>query len=252
MRRILPLVLAPLLMAQAKPVLVPDVSQRNIEIAYSFTGAELLLFGAILYPGGKLPRGESPTDIVVVVKGPTQSILVREKEKVAGIWINASRLRYRSAPSFYAIVSSKPIKRLVDDRTQAIYELGLDSLQLSPASNAPPAEQDRFARGLVDLKRRAGLYYEAPGAVEITDGVLYRGRVSIPARVPVGRFTAETFLIRDGRVLAAATRDIDIRKSGFERFVARSADNHAILDGLVAVAVSVLLGWAAGWIARRV
>ena len=200
--------LAPLLMAQAKPVLVPDVSQRNIEIAYSFTGAELLLFGAILYPGGRLPTGEQPTDIVVVVKGPTQSILMREKEKVAGIWVNASRLRYRSAPSFYAIASSKPIARLVDDRTRAIYELGLDSLQLSPASSAPADTQDRFQKGLVDLKRNAGLYYEAPRAVEITDGVLYRARVSIPARVPVGRFTAETFLIRDGRVLAAAVREV--------------------------------------------
>jgi len=244
--------LAPLLMAQAKPVLVPDVSQRNIEIAYSFTGAELLLFGAILYPGGRLPTGEQPTDIVVVVKGPTQSILMREKEKVAGIWVNAARLRYRSAPSFYAIASSKPIDRLVDDRTRAIYELGLDSLQLSPASSAPAPIQDRFQKGLVDLKRRAGLYYEAPRAVEITDGVLYRARVSIPARVPVGRFTAETFLIRDGRVLAAAVRDIDIRKSGFERFVARAADRFSVTYGLVAVALSVFLGWAAGWIARRV
>jgi uncharacterized protein (TIGR02186 family) len=244
--------LAPLLMAQAKPVLVPDVSQRNIEIAYSFTGAELLLFGAILYPGGRLPTGEQPTDIVVVVKGPTQSILMREKEKVAGIWVNAARLRYRSAPSFYAIASSKPIDRLVDDRTRAIYELGLDSLQLSPASSAPAPIQDRFQKGLVDLKRRAGLYYEAPRAVEITDGVLYRARVSIPARVPVGRFTAETFLIRDGRVLAAAVRDIDIRKSGFERFVARAADRSSVTYGLVAVALSVFLGWAAGWIARRV
>jgi uncharacterized protein (TIGR02186 family) len=150
------LLLAPLLMAQAKPVLVPDVSQRNIEIAYSFTGAELLLFGAILYPGGRLPSGESPTDIVVVVKGPTQSIVMREKEKVAGIWVNTSRLRYRSAPSFYAIASSKPIGRLVDDRTRAIYELGLDSLQLSPASSAPIPTQDRFQRGLVDLNAVPG------------------------------------------------------------------------------------------------
>ena len=247
--------LVPLLMAQSrpvlKPVLVPDVSQRDIEIAYSFTGAELLLFGAILYPGGRLPDDDKPTDIVVVVKGPVQSILVREKEKVAGIWVNAARLRYRSAPSFYAIASSRPIGRLIDDRTQAIYELGLDSLQLSPASNAPPDEQDRFARGLVELKRRSGLYFEAPRAVEITDGVLYRARLTIPARVPVGRFTAETFLIRDGRVLAAATRDIEIRKSGFERFVARSAERHSILYGLVAVALSVLFGWSAGWIARR-
>jgi uncharacterized protein (TIGR02186 family) len=249
---------APLLMAQsaprpaAKPVLVPDVSQRDIEIQYSFTGANLLLFGAILYPGGRLPDDDKPTEIVVVVKGPVQSILVREKQKLGGlIWVNASRLRYRSAPSFYAIASSKPIARMLDARTRAIYELGLSSLQLSPASSAPLQEQDRFARGLVELKTRTGLYLEAPGAVEITDGVLYRARVTIPARVPVGRFTAETFLIRDGRVLAAATREIEIRKSGFERFVARSAERRSVLYGLVAVALSVLFGWGAGVIARR-
>ena len=245
------LLLAAQALGQSKPVLVPDVSQRDIQIAYSFTGADLLLFGAILYPGGRAPARERPTDVVVVVKGPTQSILVREKEKVGGIWINAARVRYRSAPSFYAIASSRPVEALVDERTRAIYELGLDSLQLSPASSALAAEQHRFSRGLVELKRRTGLYYEAPGTVEITDRVLYRARIAIPARVPVGRFTAETFLIRDGRVLAAAVRDITIRKSGFERFVARTADRHALLYGLVAVALSVGLGWFAGWVARR-
>lgn len=252
MRRWAALLLAPLLMGQAKPVLVPDVSHRDIEIAYSFTGADLLLFGAILYPGGRMPdaRGK-PTDIVVVVKGPTQSVLVREKEKVAGIWVNAGRMRYRSAPSFYAVASSRPIRQIVDERTRAIYELGVDSLQLSPASGAAPQVQARFDKGLAELRSRSGLYYEASGAVEITDGVLYRARLNIPARVPVGRFTAETFLIRDGRVLAAAVRPIDIRKSGFERFVAYSADRHSILYGLAAVALSVLFGWGAGALWRR-
>ena len=47
--------LAPLLLGASKPVLVPDVSARTIEIRYSFTGAQLLLFGAILYPGGRVP-----------------------------------------------------------------------------------------------------------------------------------------------------------------------------------------------------
>lgn len=256
MKRLAALLLAPLLMGQSqtgpKPVLVPDVSQRDIEIAYSFTGAELLLFGAILYPGGRAPAdGEKPADIVVVVKGPTQAVQVREKEKVAGIWVNAERMRYRSAPSFFAVASSKPIRTLVDERTRAIYELGVDSLQLSPASGAAPAVQDRFDKGLVDLRTRAGLYYEAPKAVEITDGVLYRARVQIPARVPVGKFTAETFLIRDGRVLAAAVRPIDIRKSGFERFIATSAEDHSWVYGIVAVALSILFGWGAGAIWRR-
>ncbi len=250
-KRIALLLAAPLAMGQAAPTLVPDVSQRDIEIVYSFTGADLLLFGAILYPGGRVPAGERPADVVVVVKGPTQSVLMREKEKVAGIWVNAQSARYRSAPSFYAIASSRPIGQIVDDRTRAIYELGLDSLQLSPVSTSAPDVQARFTRGLVDLKARAGLYVEAPRAVEISESVLYRARITIPARVPVGRFTAETFLIRDGRVVAAAVRDIDIRKSGFERFVARAADRDSWLYGLVAVTLSVSLGWIAGWVARR-
>lgn len=249
----LTMLVAPLLMGQAKPELVPDVSQRNIEIAYSFTGAELLLFGAILYPNGRIPGPEErPADIVVVVKGPTEAIQVREKEKVAGIWVNAQTMRYRSAPSFYAIASSRPVRAILDERTRAIFELGLDSLQLSPASGAAPEVQQRFDRGLVDLRVRNGLFYEAPGAVEITDGVLYRARLAIPARVPVGRFTAETFLIRDGRVLAAAVRPIDIRKSGFERFVATSAERYSLAYGVVAVALSVLFGWGAGAIWRRI
>lgn len=252
MRAALLLIGVPMLLGAAKPVLVPDVSQRDIEIAYSFTGADLLLFGAILYPRGREPEsGDPPTDIVVVVKGPTESVLVREKRKIAGIWINADQARYRSAPSYYAIASSRPIADIVDERTRAIYELGLATLQLSPASGAVPEEQARFDAGLVALKRRGGLYYEDPKAVEITDGVLYRARLSIPARVPVGRFTAETFLIRDGRVLAAAVRDITIRKSGFERFVARSAERSSFLYGLAAVALSVAFGWGAGAAARR-
>lgn len=251
LRALSALALAPLLLGAATPVLVPDVSQREIEIAYSFTGAELLLFGAILYPGGRVPQSGRPADIVVVVKGPTQPILLREKQRVAGIWVNAASNRYRSAPSFYAIASSRPIEDIIDERGRAIFELGLDSLQLSPASGVPSADEARFSAGLVDLMRRSGLYFEDPKAVEVTDDVLYRARLTIPARVPVGKFTAETFLVQDGRVLSAAVREIDIRKSGFERFVAAAAENASLAYGLVAVLLSLSLGWGAGAIWRR-
>ena len=165
------------------PTLVPDVSQRSVEILYSFTGAELLLFGAILYPGGKVPDGR--TDVAVVLKGPSRSVLVREKQKLGGlIWANAGAARFRSAPAFYAVASSRPIEDLVDDRTAAIYELGLGSIHLSPAGGAAPVEAKRFVEGLVDLQSRDGLFFAQPGSVEISKGVLYRARLEIPPRVP--------------------------------------------------------------------
>lgn len=237
------------LMAQAKPVLVPDVSARRIEIRYSFSGAQLLLFGAILYPRGRLP--ERTPDIAVVLRGPVQPILIREKQKIAGIWMNADSARFRSAPAFYALASSRPISQLVDERTAAIYEIGLQNLQLSPGSGALPEKARHFETGLIDLRRRDGVYYENPRGVEISEGVLYRARISIPSQVPVGTYTAETFLIQDGRVLAVATRDIYVGKSGFERWVSLVARRHEFLYGLAAVLMSLFLGWAAAMVFRR-
>jgi len=233
----------------AKPVLVPDISSRKVEIRYSFTGAQLLLFGAILYPGGKAPA--RPADIVVVLRGPVEPIVVREKQKIAGIWMNADSNRFRSAPSFYAVASSRPIAQLVDERTASIYEMGLQNLQLSPGGGALPEKERRFEAGLLDLRRRQGLYAEHPQGVEINQSVLYRATIAIPSQVPVGTYTAETYLVDRGRVLAAATREIEIGKSGFERFVALAARRHAVLYGVVAVLLSLGLGWAAGALFRR-
>ena len=241
--------LTPIILAQAEPKLVPDISSRRIEIRYSFSGAQLLLFGAILYPGGRVPR--KPADVIVVLKGPVEPILVREKQKIAGIWMNADSNRFRSAPSYYAVASSAPVRRLVDERTAAIYELGLQDLQLSPGGGALPDKERRFEAGLLDLRKREGLYAEDPHGVEISEGVLYRARIVIPSQVPVGTYTAETFLVTDGKVIAAATKEIEIGKSGFERYVAIAARRHGFIYGAAAVLLSLGLGWAAALAFRR-
>jgi uncharacterized protein (TIGR02186 family) len=248
-RALLLALLAPLALGQTEPRLVPEVSSRQIEIRYSFTGEQLLLYGAIVYPRGQPPEGV--TDVVVVLKGPLERIVVREKQKVMGIWMNVGRTRFRSAPSFYAIASSRPTERVVDERTAAIYELGVNNLQLSPGGGAQTEEMRRFEAGLIDLRRRTGLYAEYPGGVSITEGVLYTARIAIPARVPVGNYTAETFLIRDGRVVAGAVREIEIEKLGFEGFVARSAERWSLAYGIAAVAVSLLLGFGASAVFAR-
>ena len=241
--------IAPLLLAAAKPVLVPDVSARQVQIRYSFAGAQLLLFGAIAYPDGRIPA--RPADIAVVLRGPVQPILLREKQKIAGIWMNADSSRFRSAPSFYTVASSRPIGDLVDDRTASIYELGIHNLQLSPGGGSLPDKEQRFEAGLLDLRSREGLYAESPRGVEITDGILYRAVITIPSQVPVGTYTAETFLIDRGKVVAAATRDIQIDQSGFERSVWLASRRHSFLYGLACIALSLGLGWAAAVAFRR-
>lgn len=235
--------------AQRDPVLVPDVSSRQIDIKYSFTGEDLLLFGAILYPGGRQPNQRA--DIVVVIKGPTNALRLREKQRIAGIWVNAESVRFGTVPGYYAVASSRPIAEIMDERTAAIYELGLSNLSLSPSGFDGEEQLRRFHSGLVDLNRRQTLFLEQGNAVEITGGVLYRARIAIPAQVPVGEYTAETYLVSNGRVIAVAERPIIIRKTGFDRFVAYAAENYGLVYGLIAVALSVGMGWAAGWAFRK-
>jgi uncharacterized protein (TIGR02186 family) len=232
------------LSAQSEPILVPEVSQHEVQVRQGFTGTELLLFGAILDPRGI--RAGRDYDIVVVLKGPTQAVRVREKQKVAGVWVNAHSTAFRSAPSFYALASSRPVDQIVDARSAAIYELGLDWLQLSPIGVIDPEEQARFSSGLVDLKRRQQLYQEDPGGVSISEQVLYQARISLPSNVATGTYTAETFAIARGQVIASATAKIEVRKLGFERFVANAAQNWSLLYGFAAVLLAVGMGWLAG------
>lgn len=237
-------------LAQNVPKLVPDVSQRQINIQSGFTGEDMLLFGAIIYPRGVAPEGQ--IDVAVVLRGPTRAITLREKQKFAGIWINADSTDFRSVPAYYAIASSRPLDQIVDSKTAAIYELGLNKLQLSPTGEVDAKEQRRFVTGLVDLNRRNGLFRQQAGTVEITDQVLYRARLQIPSSVPVGLYTAETLLIRDGRVIVADDNvQIRIDKTGFEQFVTILAQNYSLLYGAVAVLISLLLGWFAGFVFRR-
>jgi len=244
MRFLLALAALLLLTGARDPILVPDVSQHEIRLRQGFTGTELLLFGAILNPDGT--RAGRDYDIVVVLKGPTQAIVVREKQKVAGVWINADSAEFRSAPAYFAVASSRPIKDIVDDKTAAIYELGLPWLQLSPIGTINPKEQARFAAGLVDLNMRNGLYQEKEGGVTISEQVLYKARLSLPSNVPAGTYVAETFAISKGRVVASASSSVQIQKLGFEGAVTRFAEEQSFFYGILAVVISLLMGWLAG------
>ncbi|ANY19921.1 Putative transmembrane protein (Alph_Pro_TM) [Tsuneonella dongtanensis] len=230
--------------AQRDPILVPEVSQHEVRVRQGFTGTELLLFGAILDPAGT--RSARGYDVVVVLKGPSQPIRLREKDKVGGVWINASSTDFRSAPSYFAVASSKPIEEIVDEKTAAIYEFGTQFIQLSPTGVIDPEEQARFSAGLVDLKRRQGLYKENMRGVTISEGVLYQARISLPSNVTTGTYTAETFAVTGGRVVSSAIAEVQVRKVGFERLVEIFAQENSFIYGLLAVALSVSMGWIAG------
>lgn len=244
MKRLFFLFLLLVLTGARDPILVPEISQHEVQVRQGFRGTELVLFGAILSPDGT--RAGQDYDIVVVLKGPTKSIVLREKQRIAGIWVNAESVEFRSAPTYFAVASSKPINRIVDDKTAAIYELGLPWLQLSPIGSYDPKEQARMSAGLVDLLSRQGLYRQDTKGVKVSQQVLYQARIALPSSVQTGIYTAETFAISRGRVVASAISRVEVKKQGFERAVADFSQDYGFVYGLLAVMLSIGMGFLAG------
>lgn len=239
-----------LALAGAAPArLIAQLSQARIDINTTFRGAELLVFGAILYPRGTVP--DRAPDIAVVVRGPAGPVTIRRKERLAGIWVNATGVRFESVPGFYAVAATRPIAAIADDRTTAIYEIGVRNLQLSPASGLDDETTRSFEAGLLAAREKAGLFRETPAGVSVTRDVLYAARIALPAAVPVGDYSAEVHLIDRGRVLASTQVPFRIDKSGFERWIFVMAQEHSLAYGLSAVAAALLAGALAAAVTRR-
>ena len=82
---------------QAKDLVV-DLSAPIVRITTGFSGTELLLFVA--------KRGAG--DVIVVVRGPLEDLVVRRKSRVAGIWVNRAAIAFTDVPSYYAVASTRP------------------------------------------------------------------------------------------------------------------------------------------------
>lgn len=249
MKRLFALLSLFMLIGATDPILVPEVSQHEVEVRQGFVGTDLLLYGAILDPQGI--RAGRDYDIVVVLKGPTRAIRVLEKQRFGGIWVNGASSEFRSAPGYYAVASSRPIKDIVDKRIAAIYEMGLPFLQLSPIGAIDPAEQERFSSGLVDEMAKDSLYQEDSRGVTISEQVLYQAHIRLPSSVPTGIYTAETLAVRNGRVVASAMAHVEVKKRGFERVIADFAAKWGLVYGLLAVTIAVGMGLGAGRLFSR-
>jgi uncharacterized protein (TIGR02186 family) len=235
--------------AAAQPRIVTDLSTKRIDIEYSFNGADLLLFGAI--DAGRRPL-ERPLDVVVVVRGPEAPVTVRRKERVAGIWVNTEAVEFQTSPSFYRLISTRPVASFASEQTLAIYELGVDQLHFSPASAGDQSGADirSFRDGFVRVRERLGLFGEAGEGVTLLSDVLFRAQLRIPSRVPIGTYSAEVYLFANGKVAARTTVPLQVQKSGFERFLYTWAHTEPFGYGLVAVMIAALAGWGAAALFR--
>lgn len=229
--------------------LVTDLSNHLVAIKSNFTGTEILLFGAVEADSAAVRA--LARDIVVLVRGPNEQLVVRRKEKRAGIWMNILEQKFTKVPSYYSVISSRPLWLIAEDAVLTRHEIGVDHLKLNETRGKTSRLADEFRKSLIRLKAKKGLYQEVPDGVTFLGDTLFRAKISIPANVQVGYYTAEVFLFRNGKVIHAQTSPLYINKSGFERFVFNLAHRQSLLYGILAVAFALFAGWLASVLLLR-
>lgn len=239
--------------AIAEP-LVTDISDHLISISSDFTGTELLLFGAI-GDVGEAGRG----DVIVVVRGPEQRMVVRKKKRRSGIWINTKPVIFGNVPGFYAVSASAPLDKIAPKTLLARHKIGLDNIQVTPEPGSRKtvvgdAERvDAYRDAVIRNMRREGLFSEETGGIRFMADTLFRTRIAFPANVPVGNYQAEVYLIRDGKIVSggAQSSPIFIDKVGLGRAVYNFAHQQPFIYGAVAVLLALLAGWIAAIVFRK-
>lgn len=233
---------------EATETIQADVSTRTITIEHDFAGARIVLFGNI--ENSRQSAAESGLyDIVVVLEGPEEKIVVRKKDRKAGIWVNSTEITFQEVPSFYGIVSTRPLDEITTEPVRDRFQIGFQNvyMELAPEqkSRYAPNQLEEFRQALVRLKQTQGLYREDQYGIAFIGKSLFRTNIYLPANVTVGTFRARVFLFRDGKFLSRYTAPLKLERAGVERAIHTFAFNQPLLYGIVSVVLAVGAGLAA-------
>lgn len=220
--------------AFAKP-LIADMDSHTIKIDSSFTGTQLLMFGV---------RNDAG-DLMVVIRGPERPVIVRKKERIAGIWINRDQKVFHKVPAFYSIASTRPLDQISPVLTRNL-RIGAAQAFVQESAGEPAPLDDPFLQAVLRYQGKKRLLADEAEPVTFMDDTLFKTVIHFPDSIPRGMYTAEVYLLQDGELVGMQSTPIEVIKTGFEAFIYDFAHYYSALYGLLAVAIAVAVGWAAG------
>ena len=232
-----------------------DVSTRIVRVTAGFSGREIIVFGSI--DNSQQPSNKPGYyDVVVVVEGTAEPIVVRRKSDVAGLWINTSSVIFASVPSYYAIASTRPIDEIAGPNVLNKHAIGFAHIKmtLDPDYQRSVSEEElaAYKAAVIRLKQQEDLYVmNAKDGVTFIGRSLFRSTIALPANVPVGPLIARVFLFQDGEMISPDFKRVTLERVGVERLLHNFAFRYPLSYGVFAVILAVVSGLLASAYFRR-
>jgi uncharacterized protein (TIGR02186 family) len=228
---------------QAQESIVTGLSQNRVQITTNFDGSDILIYGAVKRDSPP-PEG-ARLEVIVTVEGPSQPLVLRRKEKVAGIWINRSSVMIDSAPSFYAVTTTGPLAQILSNTEDLRYRISLPQAIRAVGISDEAANAPDFVEALQRIRRDENRYRMATGRVQLLQETLFRADVDLPANLSDGSYKVRLFILRGGKVLDHQDRYIAVRKAGMERDLFNLAHEQPFIYGMISLLLAAFAGWAA-------
>jgi uncharacterized protein (TIGR02186 family) len=231
--------------------LVTSLSSHRVLIGSNYTGSSVAVFGAIERDSQTVARA-APYEIVVTVRGPRQSLVVREKERLGPVWINQDQQKFPDAPAYLGVFASRPLGEITTEALRMRQKVGLEAIvHAADFTNDRGAADEPFRNALLRLRAREGLYIQSERGVTFLTPSIFRSAVILPATAPPGNYDVEVALFADSVVLARTFTSFELVKTGFEQQVGEMARDFASLYGGSTALLAVFFGYLASVIFRR-
>ncbi len=229
------------------------LSADEVPITSDFQGTNLIVFGTLeeTDPTALLAGGYR---VVVVVRGPSEDVVVRKKERILGVWVNSQSRRFGSIPSFYSLATNVEVANVAPAQVLKDLGLGVDNIPMNLVSRAQhtfvvPAPE--FSQSLRRIRANKALYADNTQALEFLSPTFYRATLPLPSSAPVGQYEVTAYLFKNGQMIYERSAAMVVRKAGFERWIFTLAHERSFLYGVMAVILAIMTGWLASIIFRR-
>lgn len=233
-----------------KETIEADVSTRTVAVDTAFTGTRIVVFGTV-ENSRQLRADEGLYDIAIVLEGPREPLVARRKSNIGGIWINTTNYTFKDVPSFYAIITTRPVAEVAPKPLLWQNGIGFDNMRFTAEQKLGSKELEEYRDAIIRLKGEQKLYLESQRGVAFIGKSLFRATVDLPANVTIGEFNAWIYLFRRGELLSTYKTRLGLQREGIEQQLHSFAVEQPLWYGIASVTLAVLAGLAASVALRR-
>jgi uncharacterized protein (TIGR02186 family) len=227
--------------------IVSGVSQSGVSITTNFDGTAIMVYGAAIRDA---PVPDGPLlQVIITVEGPSAPLVVRKKERVAGIWLNRGAVEIAAAPSFYAVAATGDIGDILSPEADRKYSVTIPQTIKGVGS---AADKGQYVAALQRIRAESGSYRLSQDSVLLLRQSLFRTDITLPANLVEGLYKVRIFLTRGGEVVDMQESQIDVHKAGLERALYNLAMDSPLIYGVLSLLMAMVAGWGASELFKRV